>query len=80
MPSRLASEPKARQVILEQRGDDSKEKANPTFPTADIQCQLPQKCEDSGMYTIPILIGTSNVDKAMLDLVAAINVMPLSNL
>ena len=46
--------------------------------SAMLQKQLPTKCEDPGMFTIPIMIGDSKFDKAMLDLGASINVIPSS--
>ncbi|XP_057779763.1 uncharacterized protein LOC130998355 [Salvia miltiorrhiza] len=39
---------------------------------------MPIKCGDPGMFYIPCVIGTMKVEKAMLDLGASINVMPLS--
>ena len=44
--------------------------------SAMIQKQLPSKCEDPGMFTIPIEIGKHKFGKAMLDLGASINVLP----
>ncbi|XP_031393661.1 uncharacterized protein LOC116205261 [Punica granatum] len=46
--------------------------------SAVIQRKLPQKCKDPGMFTIPCTIGEKRIEKAMLDLGASINVMPLS--
>ncbi|XP_031105454.1 uncharacterized protein LOC116010268 [Ipomoea triloba] len=46
--------------------------------SAVLQKKLPPKCKDPGMFTIPCKIGNVNVDSAMLDLGASINVMPLS--
>ncbi|XP_031101884.1 uncharacterized protein LOC116005787 [Ipomoea triloba] len=46
--------------------------------SAVLQKRLPSKCKDPGMFTIPCKIGNVNVDSAMLDLGASINVMPLS--
>ena len=43
-----------------------------------IQKKLPSKCKDPGMFTVPCKIGSMKVDRAMLDLGASINVMPLS--
>ena len=43
-----------------------------------IQKQLPSKCEDPGMFTIPIEIGNHKFGKSMLDLGASINVLPSS--
>ncbi|XP_014492196.1 uncharacterized protein LOC106754657 [Vigna radiata var. radiata] len=40
--------------------------------------EIPQKCKDPGMFSIPCVIGNSKFDNAMLDLGASINVMPLS--
>ena len=39
---------------------------------------LPKKCSDPGMFTIPISINGSKFGKAMLDLGASINVIPAS--
>ncbi|XP_031120219.1 uncharacterized protein LOC116023362 [Ipomoea triloba] len=46
--------------------------------SAVLQKKLPPKCKDPGMFTIPCKIGNVNVERAMLDLGASINVMPLS--
>ena len=43
-----------------------------------IQRKLPAKCKDPGMFTIPCTIGNTQLEKAMLDLGASINVMPYS--
>ena len=43
-----------------------------------IQKKLPVKCKDQGSFTVPIIIGKSRFENAMLDLGASINVMPLS--
>ena len=43
-----------------------------------IQRKLPAKCKDPGMFTIPCTIGNTQLEKAMLDLGATINVMPYS--
>ncbi|WVY92662.1 hypothetical protein V8G54_031750, partial [Vigna mungo] len=40
--------------------------------------EIPQKCKDPGMFSVPCVIGNSKFDNAMLDLGASINVMPLS--
>jgi hypothetical protein len=45
---------------------------------AVIQRKLPQKCKDPYMFTIPWVIGNHKVERAMLDLGASINIMPLS--
>ena len=39
---------------------------------------IPEKCKDSGTFSIPCIIGNSKFDNAMLDLGASISVMPLS--
>ena len=39
---------------------------------------MPAKCEDPGMFTIPIVIGEKKFDRALLDLGASINLMPSS--
>ena len=46
--------------------------------SAVIQRKLPTKCKDLGMFTIPCTIGNTQLEKAMLDLGASINVMPYS--
>ena len=43
-----------------------------------IQRILPQKFKDPGSVIIPCFIGTVSVGKALIDLVASINFMPLS--
>ena len=43
-----------------------------------IQKSLPKKCEDPGMFSIPISITNTLFDGAMLDLGASINVLPSS--
>ena len=40
--------------------------------------QLPVKCKDPGAFSIPCTIGKITIPKALLDLGAAINVMPSS--
>ncbi|KAJ9535590.1 hypothetical protein OSB04_un001274 [Centaurea solstitialis] len=46
--------------------------------SAVFQKNLPPKCSDPGMFTIPCMVGNVTVDRAMLDLGASINVMPYS--
>ncbi|XP_023906843.1 uncharacterized protein LOC112018544 [Quercus suber] len=46
--------------------------------SAVIQRKLPAKCKNPGMFTIPCTIGNTQLEKAMLDLGASINVMPYS--
>lgn len=46
--------------------------------SAIIQKKLPQKCKDPGMFAISCKIGNVGMEKAMCDLGASINVMPLS--
>ena len=48
--------------------------------SAIIQKSLPQKSRDPGSFTFPITIGNLIVGKALLDLGASINLMPLSML
>ncbi|XP_052734138.1 uncharacterized protein LOC128196675 [Vigna angularis] len=48
--------------------------------SAIIQKSLPQKSKDPESFTIPVTIGTLPVGKALLDLGASINLMPLSML
>ena len=46
--------------------------------SAIIQHKLPPKLEDPESFTIPIHIGNSEFDKALCDLGASVNLMPLS--
>ncbi|XP_030928574.1 uncharacterized protein LOC115954779 [Quercus lobata] len=46
--------------------------------SAVIQRKLPAKCNGPDMFTIPCTIGNTQLEKAMLDLGASINVMPYS--
>ncbi|XP_073129708.1 uncharacterized protein [Henckelia pumila] len=46
--------------------------------SAVIQRKVPTKCKDPGMFSIPCQIGGVQLDTAMLDLGASINVMPYS--
>jgi len=48
--------------------------------SAIIQKAIPQKCCDPGSFTLPITVGNLYVGKAMLDLGASINLLPLSML
>ena len=44
---------------------------------AVIQRKLPKKCKNSSMFTISCVIGNQKLEKAILDLEASINAMPL---
>ncbi|XP_062085183.1 uncharacterized protein LOC133791269 [Humulus lupulus] len=46
--------------------------------SAILEKKLPQKVKDPGSFTIPCTIGGSSFDKALCDLGASINLMPLS--
>ncbi|KAE8705810.1 tRNA dimethylallyltransferase 2 [Hibiscus syriacus] len=46
--------------------------------SAVLQKKLPPKCKDPGMFTIPCKLGNVRIERAMLDLGASINIMPLS--
>ena len=46
--------------------------------SAILQRNLPQKLKDPGNFTIPCTIGNSIFEKALCDLGASINLMPLS--
>ena len=46
--------------------------------SAVIQRKLPQKFRDPGSVTIPCTIGKESIGKALIDLGASINLMPLS--
>lgn len=48
--------------------------------SAIIQKSLPEKSEDLGSFTLLVTIGNLVVGKALLDLGASINRMPLSML
>ncbi|MCH82234.1 hypothetical protein A2U01_0003035 [Trifolium medium] len=46
--------------------------------SAIFQKSIPHKCKDPGSYTIPCTIGGVEIGKALLDLGASVNLMPLS--
>ncbi|XP_024031876.1 uncharacterized protein LOC112094637 [Morus notabilis] len=46
--------------------------------SAILQRKLPQKLKDPGSFTISCTIGDSHIEKALCDLGASINLMPLS--
>ncbi|KAL2242612.1 UNVERIFIED_CONTAM: Transposon Ty3-G Gag-Pol polyprotein [Sesamum indicum] len=46
--------------------------------SAILQRKLPPKCKDPGTFSIPCKIGMIGIKKAMCDLGASINVMPLT--
>ena len=46
--------------------------------SAILQRKLPQKLKDLGNFTIPYTIGNSIFERALCDLGASINLMPLS--
>ena len=46
--------------------------------SALIQPNMPEKCKDPGMFSVPCTIGNSTFQNALLDLGASINVMPAS--
>ncbi|XP_026417269.1 uncharacterized protein LOC113312746 [Papaver somniferum] len=46
--------------------------------SSSLQKKLPLKCKYPGSFDIPIVIGNTKFNKAMLDLGASVNVMPAS--
>ncbi|RDX92718.1 hypothetical protein CR513_25108, partial [Mucuna pruriens] len=50
------------------------------FTLAGIQCILPKKCLDSGIFAVPCIIGGRTFTDAMLDLGASINSLNLADL
>ncbi|XP_073132354.1 uncharacterized protein [Henckelia pumila] len=46
--------------------------------SAILKRNIPIKCSDPGMFSIPCTVGDTRLEKAMLDLGASINVMPYS--
>ncbi|XP_026396113.1 uncharacterized protein LOC113290743 [Papaver somniferum] len=48
--------------------------------SAILQKKLPLKCKDPGSFDILIVIGNTKFNKAMLDLGASVNVMPVNQL
>ncbi|XP_062118743.1 uncharacterized protein LOC133832413 [Humulus lupulus] len=58
---------------------NSNQKGNfPSDTVRHLQKKLPQKVKDPRKFTIPCTIGGSSFDKALCDLGASINLMPLS--
>ena len=45
--------------------------------SAILKGKLPPKLKDPGSFTVPCTIGAKGFDRAMLDLGASINLMPL---
>ena len=43
-----------------------------------IKRKIPEKLKDPGSFTIPCVIGELHIEKALCDLGASINLMPLS--
>ena len=64
----------------------SKRRRLPDFETVNLteecsailQMKLPQKLKDPGSFTIPCIIGNALFERALCDLGASINLMPLS--
>jgi len=46
--------------------------------SAIIQNKLPPKLKDPGSFSIPCVIGSETIEKAMCDLGASVSLMPLS--
>jgi hypothetical protein len=46
--------------------------------SAILQCKLPLKYEDPGCPTITCMIGVSQIERALLDLGASVNLLPYS--
>nr|XP_016490098.1 PREDICTED: uncharacterized protein LOC107809917 [Nicotiana tabacum] len=64
--------------MLSQRLTEFKTVALTEEFTSRIQNKLPQKHKDPGSFTIPARIGNIDVGRAICDLGASINLMPLS--
>ncbi|XP_014499202.1 uncharacterized protein LOC106760253 [Vigna radiata var. radiata] len=65
-------------VLVEKEREDREKKAEEVERDAIIQKLLPPKFKDPGSFTIPCTIGTLAIGKALIDLGASINLMPLS--
>jgi hypothetical protein len=46
--------------------------------SAILQCKLPLKYKDPGCHTITCMIGVSQIERALLDLGASVNLLPYS--
>jgi hypothetical protein len=46
--------------------------------SAILQCKLPLKDKDPGCLTITCMIGVSQIERALLDLGASVNLLPYS--
>ena len=71
------------EVIISKKDTHLKEVEHTTVAlteecSAIIQHKLPPKLEDPWSFTIPINIGNFEFDKALCDLGASVNLMPLS--
>ena len=66
-------------ILSKNRRFSDFETMNLTEECSDIlQRKLPQKLKDPGSFTIPCTIGNSIFERALCDLEASINLMPLS--
>jgi hypothetical protein len=68
-----------KEIITNERKIDEGETVNLTVEcSAIIQNKLPPKLKDPGSFSIPCVIGTETIKKAMCDLGASVSLMPLS--
>ena len=66
-------------ILFRKRGLSEFEKVNLTEEyNARLQGKLPHKLKDPGSFTTPYMIGNSIFKRALCDLRASINLMPLS--
>ena len=67
-----STSPKIEKVALVKKTQDSKIETCNSL----LQKQLPKKCSNPGRFTVPVTIGETKIERAMLDLGASINVLP----
>ncbi|KAL1563506.1 hypothetical protein AAHA92_05966 [Salvia divinorum] len=72
----VATEQKKEEVLLP-KSTSEKVKVDEKVSTV-IQEELPSKHADPGMFTLPITMGGERIDRAICDLGASINILPLS--
>ncbi|XP_062086339.1 uncharacterized protein LOC133792447 [Humulus lupulus] len=80
LPSSTVVNPKEQCQILsnKRKMEDYETMALKKECSAIIQKKLPQKLRDPGSFTIPFTIGNFHCERALCDLGASINLMPLS--
>jgi hypothetical protein len=65
-------------ITVKRRTDVPKNVCLTEHVSSILQCKLPIKYKDPGCPTISYMIGVSQIEKALLDLGASVNLLPYS--